>query len=83
LHDVACNVCEALLNGHEGAALCAEFSPAGDYFASGGADEKVMVWKTNFDRLLTDYSMGAGAKAAPDTVGPAWQILLSTSSTSI
>ena len=29
------------LNGHEGAALCADFSPGGDYFASGGADEQV------------------------------------------
>ena len=24
------------LNGHEGAAMCAEFSPSGDYFASVG-----------------------------------------------
>ena len=45
------------LNGHEGAAMCAEFSPSGEYFASGGADEQVMVWKTNFDRALVDYAM--------------------------
>ena len=29
------------LHGHEGATLAAAFSPAGDYFASGGADEQV------------------------------------------
>ena len=30
------------LHGHEGAILAAAFSPAGDYFASTGADEQVM-----------------------------------------
>lgn len=29
------------LHGHEGATLAANFSPAGDYFASAGADEQV------------------------------------------
>lgn len=29
------------LHGHEGATLAAAFSPAGDYFASAGADEQV------------------------------------------
>jgi hypothetical protein len=28
---------------------------AGDYFSTGGADEQVMVWKTNFDRFLENY----------------------------
>lgn len=28
------------LHGHEGATTAAAFSPAGDYFASGGADEQ-------------------------------------------
>lgn len=35
------------LHGHEGATTAAAFSPAGDYFASGGADEQVrggQVW---------------------------------------
>jgi centriolar protein POC1 len=40
------------LHGHEGATTAAQFSPAGDYFASGGADEQVMAWQTNFDRSL-------------------------------
>ena len=42
------------LHGHEGATLAATFSPAGDYFSSAGADEQVMVWKTNFDTFLED-----------------------------
>lgn len=29
------------LHGHEGAIMATTFSPAGDYFASGGADEQV------------------------------------------
>lgn len=58
------------LHGHEGAALGTAFSPAGNYFASSGADEQVMVWKTNFDRYLEDYTSagigrGGGAAAAP------------------
>lgn len=31
------------LQGHEGPTLCAEFSPTGEYFASGSADEHVRV----------------------------------------
>lgn len=42
------------LHGHEGATLAAAFSPAGDYFSSAGADELVMVWKSNFDAFLED-----------------------------
>lgn len=40
------------LHGHEGPSTCASFSPAGDFFASGGADEQVLVWRTNFDRAV-------------------------------
>eukprot|EP00116_Pleurobrachia_bachei_P005054 sb/3465316/ len=36
------------LHGHKGPAIAAAFSGTGEYFASGGADEQVMVWKTNF-----------------------------------
>ncbi|NXL83228.1 POC1A protein, partial [Alectura lathami] len=41
------------LHGHQGPATCVAFSRAGDYFASGGSDEQVMVWRTNFD--AADY----------------------------
>ena len=43
------------LHGHEGATYGVDFSPAGDFFASGGADEQVLVWRTNFDRVMSDY----------------------------
>lgn len=45
------------LFGHEGATLGLNFSPAGDFFASGGADGQVMVWKTNFDRDLSEFTI--------------------------
>ena len=45
------------LHAHEGCVNGVGFSPAGDYFASAGVDEQVMVWKTNFDRNLTNYVM--------------------------
>jgi hypothetical protein len=34
----------------KGAALAVAFSKGGDYFASAGQDDQVMVWKTNFDK---------------------------------
>lgn len=37
------------LYGHEGPAYSAAFSPFGDYFATGGKDAIVQVWKSNFD----------------------------------
>lgn len=40
------------LRGHQGAAQAVNFSQNGAYFASGGADNNVMVWKTNFDEHI-------------------------------
>ncbi|KAJ3152331.1 POC1 centriolar protein A [Geranomyces michiganensis] len=38
------------LHGHKnGPTTAATFSPRGDYFATGGSDSQVMVWKSNFD----------------------------------
>jgi len=42
------------LHGHQSAASSVVFSRNGEFFASGSADEQVMVWKTNFDSV--DYS---------------------------
>lgn len=53
------------LRGHEGASLGVAFSPAGDYFASAGADEQVMVWRTNFDRQLEGYTLATTTYHAP------------------
>lgn len=35
------------LHGHTGPSLTAKFSENGSFFASGGADQLVMVWKSN------------------------------------
>nr|CBN80860.1 WD repeat-containing protein 51A [Dicentrarchus labrax] len=40
----------------QGPVTCVAFSRTGEYFASGGSDEQVMVWKSNFD--LADCSDG-------------------------
>uniref|UniRef100_A0A3B3XLB7 POC1 centriolar protein homolog A n=1 Tax=Poecilia mexicana TaxID=48701 RepID=A0A3B3XLB7_9TELE len=40
------------LHGHQGAVTCVAFSRAGDYFSSGGSDEQVLVWKSNFDECI-------------------------------
>uniref|UniRef100_A0A673NHY7 POC1 centriolar protein homolog A n=1 Tax=Sinocyclocheilus rhinocerous TaxID=307959 RepID=A0A673NHY7_9TELE len=42
------------IHGHQGLASCVSFSRTGDFFTSGGSDEQVMVWRTNFDSV--DYS---------------------------
>eukprot|EP00064_Thunnus_orientalis_P001884 superscaffoldBa00000129_g1888 len=36
-------------NSVKGPVTCVAFSRTGEYFASGGSDEQVMVWKSNFD----------------------------------
>ena len=37
------------LYGHEGASTAATFSTYGDFFATGGKDTVVQLWKSNFD----------------------------------
>jgi centriolar protein POC1 len=40
------------LHGHkQGPTTAAIFSPDGAYFATGGSDSQVMVWKSNFNEL--------------------------------
>ncbi|KAJ3104556.1 POC1 centriolar protein A [Phlyctochytrium planicorne] len=47
------------LHGHKfGPTLSATFSPEGDFFASGGSDSQIMVWRSNFDRLSSGEGMG-------------------------
>ena len=61
------------LHGHQGAATAATFSPNGAYFASGGADSQVMVWKSNFDQLVPRdfHTEGNGARYDPHFDVPA------------
>lgn len=40
------------LQGHNGPIIAAAFSASGDHFASGGNDEQVFLWRTNFDAPL-------------------------------
>jgi WD40 repeat protein len=35
------------LYGHEGPSTAGSFSPAGEYFCTGGKDSAVLVWKSN------------------------------------
>lgn len=37
------------LKGHCGAVTAIKFSPTGEFFASGGCDQQLLIWKTNFD----------------------------------
>lgn len=45
------------LHGHQGPATTVAFSRTGEYFASGGSDEQVMVWKSNFDADYGDVKV--------------------------
>jgi centriolar protein POC1 len=43
------------LHGHKnGPTTAAVFSEDGAYFATGGSDSQVMVWKSNFDELCKE-----------------------------
>jgi WD40 repeat protein len=35
--------------GHEGASTCANWSPLGDYFVTGGNDSVILAWKSNLN----------------------------------
>ena len=55
------------IQGHSGPVLTAAFSPNGDYFASGGADTMVMVWKSNLqDCVLRSPEDNIDADRAAD-----------------
>ena len=53
------------LYGHEGASTSVNFSPCGDYFSSAGADQIVMVWKSNLSdteqEIIEDLGGASGA----------------------
>merc|ERR1719410_349520 len=40
------------IHGHEDPTTCVNFSPKGDFFASSSKDALVLVWKSNFDKLI-------------------------------
>jgi centriolar protein POC1 len=47
------------LHGHkDGPTNAAAFSIQGDYFATGGSDSLIMVWKSNFNALKNEGKGG-------------------------
>ena len=48
------------LHGHKGAVLDSRFDAKGEFLASVGADEVVMVWKSNLDVFESSGSHGRG-----------------------
>lgn len=48
------------LYGHEGSASAVQFSPCGDYFATGGEDSIVMTWKSNLQIGAEEYDNSEG-----------------------
>ncbi|KAJ3214589.1 POC1 centriolar protein A [Dinochytrium kinnereticum] len=47
------------LHGHKfGPTTAAVFSPEADFFATGGSDSQIMVWRSNFDRTLKNIELG-------------------------
>ena len=57
-----------MIQGH---ALAVAFSKGGDYFASAGADEQVMVWRTNFDQIPYQELLESRQQKAINTKEPA------------
>ncbi|GFO01916.1 poc1 centriolar protein a [Plakobranchus ocellatus] len=56
-----------------GPITAASFSRDGNYFASGGSDEQVLVWKTNFDQMREGNSSSNNTKTKRKrdrTLGP-------------
>ena len=55
------------LYGHEGPTTTAAFSPLGDFIISGGADQNLVIWKSNLNSVATEVLHGAtSAKVGTD-----------------
>jgi centriolar protein POC1 len=50
------------LYGHEGETSSGSFSPAGDYFATGGKDSVILVWKSNMSPHAVENLTGLSYK---------------------
>ncbi|KAJ3025299.1 UNVERIFIED_CONTAM: POC1 centriolar protein A [Siphonaria sp. JEL0065] len=63
------------LHGHKnGPTTAAVFSPEGAFFATGGSDSQVMVWKSNFDAGVPLNADDLGAKYKTSTGGLATHV---------
>ena len=54
------------LYGHEGATTCANFSPLGDHFVTGGNDSVVLAWKSNLNPVPQEDLSEMQAKIETD-----------------
>lgn len=55
--------------------MAVTFSKGGDYFASAGADEQVMVWKTNFDQVPYQDLIDSRSQRLPNSAQTPNQII--------
>lgn len=75
------------VHAHQGPTTSVVCSKEGDFFASGGADEQVLVWRTNFDRFdkagVLDADLDSistrGISGVPDLMTPSAQADFRTS----
>lgn len=53
VYESECGTLLKILKGHKETCLCVNFSYDGSHFASGGADNNVIIWKSgSFDGVL-------------------------------
>ena len=52
--------------GHEGPTASGTFSPAGDFFCSGGKDSVILIWKSGLNPLSTEILYGLSTKVQTD-----------------
>jgi WD40 repeat protein len=58
------------MQSHTGPVNTAQFSPDGHFFASGGADELVMIWKSNLYGLLGAETMAHSVEVITQPAEP-------------
>jgi len=50
------------LYGHDGPTSSGTFSPAGDFFCTGGKDSVILIWKSNMNPVQVENLNGISAK---------------------
>jgi centriolar protein POC1 len=56
------------LHGHQGACTASAFAPTGSFFASGGEDKMVMVWKSALSTIVGGGAPSGGSGAPGESV---------------
>lgn len=82
--DVQNRTCLHVLSRHKNAIYTIAFSPRGRFFASGGIDNTLMVWRTSDAALIATFKTNGGLfEAAWDVTGANIALCLSDSNTVI